>query len=34
MIDVLLEPKRIPELLAVAVPEQASFFIAYVVTSG
>ncbi|KAL1538737.1 CSC1-like protein HYP1 [Salvia divinorum] len=33
-IDVLLEPKRIPELLAVAVPGQASFFIAYVVTSG
>ncbi|XP_057769572.1 CSC1-like protein HYP1 isoform X2 [Salvia miltiorrhiza] len=33
-LDVLLEPKRIPELLAVAVPGQASFFIAYVVTSG
>ncbi|KAL7100942.1 hypothetical protein ACP275_08G026200 [Erythranthe tilingii] len=32
--DVLFEPKRIPELLAVAVPAQASFFIAYVVTSG
>ncbi|EPS57115.1 hypothetical protein M569_17709, partial [Genlisea aurea] len=33
-VDVVLEPKRIPELLAVAVPGQASFFIAYVVTSG
>ncbi|KAK4490718.1 hypothetical protein RD792_001419 [Penstemon davidsonii] len=33
-IDVFLELKRIPELLAVAVPAQASFFIAYVVTSG
>ncbi|KAK4477597.1 hypothetical protein RD792_016833 [Penstemon davidsonii] len=33
-IDVILEPKRIPELLAVAVPGQAAFFIAYVVTSG
>ncbi|PIN03358.1 hypothetical protein CDL12_24117 [Handroanthus impetiginosus] len=33
-VDVLLEPKRLPELLAVAVPGQASFFIAYVVTSG
>ncbi|KAL2240393.1 UNVERIFIED_CONTAM: CSC1-like protein HYP1 [Sesamum indicum] len=33
-VDVFLEPKRIPELLAVAVPGQASFFIAYVVTSG
>ncbi|KAL6579365.1 hypothetical protein OROMI_009581 [Orobanche minor] len=27
-------PKRIPELLAVAVPGHASFFVAYVVTSG
>ncbi|KAL8471634.1 hypothetical protein ACS0TY_029042 [Phlomoides rotata] len=33
-LDVLLEPKRLPELLALAVPGQASFFIAYVVTSG
>ncbi|KAK6129278.1 hypothetical protein DH2020_036987 [Rehmannia glutinosa] len=33
-IDVFLEPKRIPEVLAVAVPGQAAFFIAYVVTSG
>ncbi|KAL3624156.1 CSC1-like protein hyp1 [Castilleja foliolosa] len=33
-INVFLEPKRIPEVLAVAVPGQASFFIAYVVTSG
>ncbi|KAH6830386.1 hypothetical protein C2S53_007552 [Perilla frutescens var. hirtella] len=32
--NVFLEPKRIPEVLAVAVPGQASFFIAYVVTSG
>ncbi|KAL6553030.1 CSC1-like protein hyp1 [Orobanche gracilis] len=34
MINIFLEPKRIPEVLAVAVPGQASFFIAYVVTSG
>ncbi|CAA0828396.1 CSC1-like protein HYP1 [Striga hermonthica] len=33
-INIFLEPKRIPEVLAVAVPGQASFFIAYVVTSG
>ncbi|XP_051118756.1 CSC1-like protein HYP1 isoform X2 [Andrographis paniculata] len=33
-VDILLQPKRIPELLGVAVPGQASFFIAYVVTSG
>lgn len=33
-LDKILEPKRIPEILAVAVPGQASFFIAYVVTSG
>ncbi|KAL3526547.1 hypothetical protein ACH5RR_011203 [Cinchona calisaya] len=33
-VDVLLEPKKIPNLLAVAVPGQATFFIAYVVTSG
>ncbi|XP_057769565.1 CSC1-like protein HYP1 isoform X2 [Salvia miltiorrhiza] len=32
--NLLLEPKKVPELLAVAVPGQASFFIAYVVTSG
>ncbi|KAL6520411.1 hypothetical protein OROMI_032591 [Orobanche minor] len=34
MINIFLEPKRIPEVLAIAVPGQASFFIAYVVTSG
>ncbi|XVF85884.1 hypothetical protein PTKIN_Ptkin17bG0153700 [Pterospermum kingtungense] len=33
-ISILLEPKNIPAKLAVAVPAQASFFIAYVVTSG
>ncbi|KAL2505014.1 CSC1-like protein HYP1 [Abeliophyllum distichum] len=33
-VNIILEPKRIPEILAVAVPGQASFFIAYVVTSG
>ncbi|THG07699.1 hypothetical protein TEA_009648 [Camellia sinensis var. sinensis] len=33
-ISVLLEPKNIPATLAVTVPAQASFFIAYVVTSG
>lgn len=33
-VDVILQPKRIPELLGVAVPGQASFFIAFVVTSG
>ncbi|XP_010258239.1 PREDICTED: CSC1-like protein HYP1 [Nelumbo nucifera] len=33
-INVFLEPKNIPEKLAVAVPAQASFFITYVVTSG
>ncbi|KAJ4973206.1 hypothetical protein NE237_006380 [Protea cynaroides] len=32
--SIILEPKTIPEKLAVAVPAQASFFIAYVVTSG
>ncbi|KAL6135584.1 hypothetical protein ACLB2K_067811 [Fragaria x ananassa] len=32
--DILLEPKKIPGLLADAVPAQASFFISYVVTSG
>ncbi|XP_059670373.1 CSC1-like protein HYP1 isoform X1 [Cornus florida] len=32
--NLLLEPKKIPSLLAEAVPAQASFFIAYVVTSG
>ncbi|KAK4481579.1 hypothetical protein RD792_012481 [Penstemon davidsonii] len=31
---VFLEPKNVPARLAVAVPGQASFFIAYVVTSG
>ncbi|OMP00983.1 hypothetical protein COLO4_12229 [Corchorus olitorius] len=34
LVNVLLEPKKIPSLLAAAVPAQASFFIAYVVTTG
>ncbi|KAM5581331.1 hypothetical protein ABKV19_010516 [Rosa sericea] len=33
-VESLLEPKKIPGLLADGVPAQASFFIAYVVTSG
>jgi hypothetical protein len=33
-LDVFLEPKNFPSKLAIAVPAQASFFIAYVVTSG
>jgi len=33
-ISILLEPKSIPGKLALTVPAQASFFIAYVVTSG
>ncbi|KAL6994186.1 CSC1-like protein hyp1 [Sarracenia purpurea var. burkii] len=33
-VNVFLEPKKIPSVLAAAVPAQASFFIAYVVTSG
>ncbi|KAM7269597.1 hypothetical protein ACFE04_025094 [Oxalis oulophora] len=33
-ISIFLDPRNIPEKLAVAVPAQASFFIAYVVTSG
>ncbi|GAV72956.1 DUF221 domain-containing protein/RSN1_TM domain-containing protein [Cephalotus follicularis] len=33
-ISIILDPKNIPAKLAVAVPAQASFFIAYVVTSG
>ncbi|XP_009789223.1 hyperosmolality-gated Ca2+ permeable channel 2.3 [Nicotiana tabacum] len=32
--EIFLEPKKIPAVLAVAVPGQATFFIAYVVTSG
>ncbi|XP_042498055.1 CSC1-like protein HYP1 isoform X2 [Macadamia integrifolia] len=32
--SIILEPKIIPQKLAIAVPAQASFFIAYVVTSG
>ncbi|XP_043724297.1 CSC1-like protein HYP1 isoform X2 [Telopea speciosissima] len=32
--SLVLEPKNIPAKLAAAVPAQASFFIAYVVTSG
>ncbi|KAJ4960440.1 hypothetical protein NE237_020350 [Protea cynaroides] len=33
-VSIILEPKTIPAKLAAAVPAQASFFIAYVVTSG
>ncbi|KAI4328491.1 hypothetical protein L6164_020842 [Bauhinia variegata] len=33
-VSIILDPKSIPGRLAVAVPAQASFFIAYVVTSG
>ncbi|KAL5582244.1 hypothetical protein UlMin_014686 [Ulmus minor] len=33
-VNVFLEPKKIPRVLAEAVPSQAAFFIAYVVTSG
>ncbi|XP_075645896.1 hyperosmolality-gated Ca2+ permeable channel 2.3 [Castanea sativa] len=33
-VSVFLEPQKIPGVLAAAVPAQASFFIAYVVTSG
>ncbi|KAJ9147582.1 hypothetical protein P3X46_029726 [Hevea brasiliensis] len=33
-VNVFLEPKNIPKVLAQAVPSQASFFISYVVTSG
>lgn len=33
-VSIFLEPKNIPSKLAVSVPAQASFFIAYVVTSG
>ncbi|XVF60586.1 hypothetical protein PTKIN_Ptkin08bG0060100 [Pterospermum kingtungense] len=34
MVNIFLDPKKIPGLLGAAVPAQASFFIAYVVTSG
>ncbi|KAK8553133.1 hypothetical protein V6N13_089348 [Hibiscus sabdariffa] len=34
MVNIFLEPKKIPSLLGEVVPAQASFFIAYVVTSG
>ncbi|CAO2816329.1 unnamed protein product [Amaranthus hypochondriacus] len=33
-VNVFLEPKKVPTLLAQAVPAQASFFISYVLTSG
>ncbi|XP_065860502.1 CSC1-like protein At1g69450 [Euphorbia lathyris] len=33
-VNIFLDPKNIPSKLAVAVPAQASFFVAYVVTSG
>ncbi|KAK9698340.1 hypothetical protein RND81_08G097000 [Saponaria officinalis] len=32
--DLILEPKKVPLLLAQGVPAQATFFISYVVTSG
>ncbi|CAA7393498.1 unnamed protein product [Spirodela intermedia] len=32
--EIFLDPKHIPERLAVAVPAQATFFITYVMTSG
>ncbi|GMI67423.1 hypothetical protein 1, ARABIDOPSIS THALIANA HYPOTHETICAL PROTEIN 1 [Hibiscus trionum] len=34
IVNIFLEPKKIPSLLGEVVPAQASFFIAYVVTSG
>ncbi|KAL4581798.1 hypothetical protein LXL04_006326 [Taraxacum kok-saghyz] len=33
-VNIFLEPKQIPTILAVAVPVQATFFITYVVTNG
>lgn len=33
-VNTLLEPKKIPRVLAKAVPAQATFFISYVLTSG
>ncbi|XP_076931258.1 hyperosmolality-gated Ca2+ permeable channel 2.3-like [Bidens hawaiensis] len=33
-VNIFLEPKEIPNILAAAVPGQATFFITYVVTSG
>ncbi|RDX78703.1 CSC1-like protein HYP1, partial [Mucuna pruriens] len=33
-VEIFFEPKEIPRILGEAVPSQASFFIAYVVTSG
>ncbi|CAI0386936.1 unnamed protein product [Linum tenue] len=33
-VNIFLEPKNIPKILAEAVPGQATFFISYVVTSG
>ncbi|WCJ22186.1 Early-responsive to dehydration stress protein (ERD4) [Euphorbia peplus] len=33
-VNIFLDPKNIPSKLAVSVPAQASFFVAYVVTSG
>nr|XP_043615619.1 CSC1-like protein HYP1 [Erigeron canadensis]XP_043615620.1 CSC1-like protein HYP1 [Erigeron canadensis] len=33
-VNIFLEPKEIPTILAVAVPGQATFFITYVVTNG
>ncbi|XWS64220.1 hypothetical protein CRYUN_Cryun06bG0167900 [Craigia yunnanensis] len=33
-VSIVLDPRNIPAKLAVSVPSQASFFIAYVVTSG
>lgn len=33
-VNVFLEPKEVPRILALGVPAQASFFISYVVTTG
>ncbi|KAJ8433122.1 hypothetical protein Cgig2_023080 [Carnegiea gigantea] len=33
-VNLLLEPKEVPRILALGVPGQASFFISYVVTTG
>ncbi|KAI3500729.1 hypothetical protein L1887_36554 [Cichorium endivia] len=33
-LNIFLDPKEIPNILAIAVPGQATFFITYVVTSG
>ncbi|KAJ0894254.1 putative calcium-dependent channel, 7TM region phosphate [Helianthus annuus] len=33
-VNIFLEPKEVPNILAVAVPGQATFFVTYVVTNG